>query len=109
MMTIKEVRELVDFKLEGTGYMRAGGGRNYKRKDYRLYTICVVNLGAKEITEHDLSTIERLLSGIVWFHSGRKHTTQFKRNITRSHKLVMCFEWRIELYYHSLNGWKTMI
>jgi len=106
MMTIKDVRELIDFKLEGTGYMRAGGGRNSKliqhtkrstRKDYRVFKIYVIKLSAEEITDDDYTAVENLLNGIVWFYSGRKYMTQFERNTAHSHGLVMQFKWKIAL------------
>ena len=97
MMNIKEVRKLVDSKLKDTGYMRAGGGRNYKRKDYRVFKICVIHLGAGVITNDDFTAIENLLNGIAWFYEGCMYVTQFKRNITHSRELVMCFEWKIAL------------
>ena len=103
MMTIREVKKLVDSRLAETDYRRCNAMYNDKRKTCRRFKMFVVKKDFSEATPTDLSNIEIVLAGgtnFVRYYEGFYDTNYCSTDrgiYRRDSGRVMCFVWYVEL------------
>ena len=103
MMTIKEVKKLVDSRLAETDYKRCETMYNDKRKTCRRFKMFVVKKDFSVATSTDLSNVEIALAGgtnFIRYYEGF-YDTNYYSTVNgigqKNNGRVMCFVWYVEL------------
>jgi len=102
MKTVREVKNVVDSRLENTEYKRCDTMYNDKRKTCRRFKMFVIRRDYGDCTGADLSSVEMLLEGetnFVRYYDGYYFTNHIPgcNTYKRNSGTVMCFVWYIAL------------
>lgn len=92
MITVKDVKRIVDSRLENTGYEQVGTIYNDKRKTFRRFKILVKKLNSGEMQKYDLMNVEIALEGETNFRRYHSGFYQYSHG-----NAIMCFVWYVDL------------
>ena len=96
MKTVREVKNVVDSRLENTEYKRCDTMYNDKRKTCRRFKMFVIRRDYGDCTGADLSSVEMLLEGETYFVRYYDGFYKIGYNVNFN-TTVMCFVWYVNL------------